>query len=57
MTTLWFETKDDAPAWLVKDGGAEQAAFRDKTTAILFCELVDGGQLAEAVAWKEKYGV
>ncbi len=57
MTALRLERRNDEPAWIVKDGDAEQAAFRDMTTAILFTMLVDAGRLADAVQMKEEYGI
>ncbi len=57
MTALRLEFRNDEPAWIVMHGDAEQAAFRDRTTAILFTLLVDAGQLAEAVGMKENYGI
>lgn len=57
MTAPRFELRNDEPAWIITDGDAEQAAFRDMTTAILFTVLVDAGRLAEAVQWKEDYGI
>ncbi len=57
MTAPRLELRNDEPAWIVMDGDAEQAAFRDKTTATLFTLLVDAGRLAEAVQMKEDYGI
>ena len=57
MTKLWFECRNDKPAWVVKDGEAEQGAFEFRTTAVLFSLLVDDGRLGEAVQWKERYGI
>ena len=57
MRALSFELRNGEPAWIVKDDDAEQAAFRDMTTAILFTELVDAGRLAEAVQMGKDYGV
>ena len=54
---LRFELRNGVAAWVVKDGNAEQAAFGKRTTATIFCRLVDYGRLAEAVQWKERYGI